>query len=181
MMHLKKKPFLIAVFMCLLAIILVAWWWLEPFFIRKPEWVSAFAAVVSAIGVIFVWLQLISAKEIAQLQFEDGLDKEYRELASRIPTKALLGSRLSPKEYKAAFDELFRYFDLSNDQAILRKHSRISFEVWKNWCDGIKTNLDLSAFKRAWLDIQAKSSSFQELRMLEEEQFEIVPASWVRK
>ena len=180
MMHLKKRPFLIAVFMCLLAI-LVVWWRLELFFIRKPEWVSAFAPVVSAIGVIFVWLQFITAREIAQLQFADGLDKEYPELANRIPTKALLGSRLSPKEYEAAFDEWFRYFDLSNDQVILRKHSRIGFEVWKNWRDGIKTNLDLPAFKRAWLDIQAKSSSFQELRMLEKEQFEIDPASWVRK
>jgi hypothetical protein len=52
-----------------------------------PEWVSAVASTVAAVGVIFAFGQLRVSKNIAQLQFEDGLAKEYRELASRIPTK----------------------------------------------------------------------------------------------
>jgi hypothetical protein len=180
MISFKKNLYWVVGCLCLLAILIA--WWFVPFFKKSSEWISAFAAVGSSVGVVFVWLQLITAKDIAQLQFEDGLAKEYRELANRIPTKALLGSQLSPKEYQAAFDELFRYIDLSNEQVILRKHRRITPESWKNWCDGIKTNLDLPAFKRAWLEIQAKSNNFQELRVLEqEEQFEIDPASWAKK
>lgn len=139
----------------------------QSFADKTPEWISAFAAVVSAVGVIFVWMQLITAKDLAQLQFEDGLAKEYRELASRIPTKALLGSRLSPKEYKAAFDELFHYIDLSNEQCMLRKHGRVSKDVWDNWCSGIEANLKLPAFAKAWNDIKGRTGSFSELRDLE--------------
>ncbi len=140
--------------------------------------VSAIAASVSALAVIFAMLQLRETKGVNQLQFEDGLAKEYRELVSRIPTQALLGTGLSPKEYAAAFDELFRYIDLSNEQVTLRMNRRISLEVWRSWCEGIKSNLALPTFERAWRDIQAKTSSFQELRKLEKEKFEIDPASW---
>jgi hypothetical protein len=79
-----------------------------------------------------VWLahrQLQTSSQIAQLQFEDALAKEYRELTNRLPTKVLLGSELEETEYPKAFDELFRYFDLSNEQVYLRQRGRISQEV----------------------------------------------------
>lgn len=119
-------------------------------------------SIASVVAVVLVWeqlrqnqrqlelntVELEQTKNIAQLQFEDGLAKEYRELTSRIPTKAMLGARLSPREYAGAFDELFRYVDLSNEQIMLRKHERISPEVWVSWCSGIEFNLALPAFRR---------------------------------
>lgn len=56
-----------------------------------PEWISAVASVVAAVGVIFAFGQLRVSKNIAQLQFEDGLAKEYRDLASRIPYQSVAG------------------------------------------------------------------------------------------
>ena len=142
------------------------------------EWVSAGASTIAAIGVIFAFSQLRISKNIAQLQFEDGLAKEYRELVSQIPTKALLGQKLSEDEYQNSFDELYRYVDLSNEQVSLRQRGRISEAVWISWCSGIKTNLALPSFNRAWLEIQKRCTSFQELRRLEAEGYKIDPKFW---
>jgi len=143
-----------------------------------PEWTSAIASTVAAIGVFFAFGQLRVSKNIAQLQFEDGLAKEYRELASRIPTKALLGQALPDNEYDEAFDEFYRYIDLSNEQVSLRQRGRIGSAVWTYWSSGIKTNLALPSFSRAWLDIQNQSTTFQELRRLVAEEFNVDPKSW---
>lgn len=149
------------------------------------DWISAFGSAGSAIftgvaacGVLYAHKQLRNSREIAQLQFEDGLAREYRELASAIPTKALLGEILSETEYNETFDQLFRYIDLSNEQVCLRQRNRISLEVWWNWRDGIRNNLSLPAFQKAWQDIKARSTSFQELRRLEVEKFENDPSQW---
>lgn len=140
--------------------------------------ISAIATSAAAVGVLYAHKQLRTSREIAQLQFEDNLAKEYRDLANRLPTKALLGEDLSDEEYASSFDELFHYIDLSNEQVCLRQRGRIGRDVWVNWCEGIKTNLGLPAFRRAWLDIQSRSSSFQELRRLESDGFRVDPASW---
>ena len=170
----------------------------------KAEWVSAIGTAISAlfsiasvIAVVLVFKQLeqnqhmieLSTNElkqtkiIAQLQFEDTLEKEYRDLAARISTGALIGGELSPQQYDDAFDELFRYFDLSNKQVMLRKQERIGDSTWENWQSGIKFNLSLPAFRKAWTDIKEKTESqksefFSELRKLEETSFQCDPKSW---
>lgn len=140
--------------------------------------VSALANSVMAFGVIFVLWQLRLTKNIAQLQFEDGLAREYRELASRIPTKAFLGASLSELQYKEAFDEFFRYIDLTNEQISLRERGRISKKVWVYWCSGIQANFHLPSFARAWAEVKARTQSFQELRRLESEGFASDPRAW---
>lgn len=140
--------------------------------------ISAAATCVAAAGVWYARVQLRTSREIAQLQFEDGLAKEYRELANRLPTKALLGQDLTDEEYKDSFDELFRYVDLSNEQVSLRQRGRINGVVWASWRDGIQGNLVLPAFRRAWSEIKERSSSFDELRRLEREDFKLDPRGW---
>jgi hypothetical protein len=140
--------------------------------------VSALATCVAAAGVWFAHKQLHTSRQIAQLQFEDALAKEYRDLVNRLPTKALLGDPLDHDEYPKSFDELFRYVDLSNEQVNLRQRGRISREVWQQWCQGIEVNLKLPAFARAWADIKGRSQSFEELRRLEREHFKTDPNTW---
>jgi hypothetical protein len=149
------------------------------------DWVSSVAAIgtaigaiVAAVGVLFAYRQLCTSKKIAQAQFEDGLAKEYRELTSGIPTKALLGENLSESEYQDSFDELFRYVDLTNEQVSLRQLGRISEEVWWYWLSGIQSNLRLPAFSCAWTDIKGRCMSFEELRRLENEGFKTDPRKW---
>ena len=62
---------------------------------------SAAANIGMAIGVFVAFRQLRLSRKVAQLQFEDSLAKEYRDLISRIPTKALLGSPLTEVQFKA--------------------------------------------------------------------------------
>lgn len=139
---------------------------------KLPEWISALGALATVVGLAFVWKQIKLTKDIAQLQFEDALEKEYRELVSDIPTKALLDSDLDDAEYAQAFDEFFRYFDLSNRQIELRKEGRIGDTTWNNWRLGIKFNMSQPAFKKAWGEVKRRtedhaSEFFSELRRLE--------------
>jgi hypothetical protein len=145
------------------------------------EWISTTASTISAFGVIAAFWQLRNSKRIAQLEFEDSLAKEYRDIISRIPTRALLGERLSGTDYQTCFDELFHYLDLSNEQVFLRQRKRVSLEVWEFWLDGIKANLALPTFIRAWDEIKRKGTSFQELRRLEEDKFMRDPATWEKR
>jgi hypothetical protein len=105
--------------------------------------VSAVAVIATAFGVAIAFCQLKATHNIAQLQFEDSFSREYRDLISHIPTKALLNGTLTRTEYANSFDDFFRYIDLSNEQVSLRCNNRINEEVWKNWCSGIKNNLEL--------------------------------------
>jgi hypothetical protein len=142
--------------------------------------VSAIATSVTAVGVWYARHQLQTTREIAQVQFEDALDREYRALANELPKKALFGLELSDSEYEAAFDELYCYVDLCNQQLQLRQRGRISADVWTNWSEGIRDNLSLPAFKRAWTEIKRKSKSFRELRKLEGDQFASDPNVWAQ-
>lgn len=143
-----------------------------------PAWISASAAVLSAGGVFLAFGQLWLARRIAQLQFEDALAREYRDLASRLPTGALLGDALTSDQAQESFDEFFRYIDLSNQQVFLRQRRRVSLRVWESWCAGMSSNLARPAFAHAWAQIKARCDSFQELRRLEREGFTSDPAEW---
>jgi hypothetical protein len=144
-----------------------------------PDWISAIANCVMAAGVILVFWQIWLTKKQATTAFEDNMAKEYRELAARIPTRALLGEDLSQEEYKQTFDEFYHYVDLSNEEIFLRQRNRVSEETWVYWLDGIKSNLSRPAFKRAWEEIKARNSdSFNELRRVEKENFRTDPHTW---
>ena len=145
--------------------------------------ISAIASSVSALAVFLAMIQLRLANRVSQLQFGDNFEKEYREFAARIPAEAPVDGGLSPQQYKAASDELFRYLDLSNKQVMLRNQRRIGDSTWKNWLLEIKFNLSLPAFKMAWSDVKRKTESqksefFSELRKLEETNFQCDPKSW---
>jgi len=131
------------------------------------DWFSTISGVATAIGVLLAAWQLRQAKRQDVTTFEDTLAKEYRDLAARLPTKALLGERLSEEEHQKSLDDFYRYVDLCNEQVFLHLRRRITKATWKFWSDGIKSNLRRPAFKRAWNEIAARGASdFSELRML---------------
>lgn len=185
----KPKQVFWTVGIVLLSALLAVGYLIKPHFEPKADWFSAIGTITSALFSVFsviavglVWQQLQQTQFITQLQFEDGLAKEYRELASRIPTKALLGAGLSPKEYEDSFDELFRYIDLSNEQVLLRKYGRIGEVAWGSWCSGIQYNLSLPVFKRAWREIKERNpTQFSELKLLEQQEFSSDPNSWDKR
>jgi hypothetical protein len=143
-----------------------------------PQWVSALASVVSASGLVLAYWQLKLMKRQAVTQFEDNLAREYRQLTARLPAKAMLGAELTDDEYGRDLDEFIHYIDLSNEQVFLRQCKRISLATWRNWRDGIRSNLNRPAFARAWWEIKERSDNFSELRRLEAEGFQSDPAEW---
>jgi hypothetical protein len=147
-----------------------------------PIWLNyvlTFVQAATAFGVFFALWQIILGKKLATTQFEDSMAKEYRELAAKLPTKALLGEDLNEVEYKEALDEFFHYIDLSNEEVFLRQRCRISTETWSYWLDGIRSNLARPAFKRAWEEIKSQTDDiFLELRRLEASGFKDDPCNW---
>ena len=126
---------------------------------------AAMASVATAIAVIVAAWQLMLSRQQAVTSFEDSLAKEYRDLAARIPVKALLGKPLSDEEFAKHFDTLYHYIDLCNEQAFLNQTGRISDSTWTFWRGGIASNLKRPAFERAWSEIAAGSNGdFSELR-----------------
>jgi len=131
------------------------------------ELLSALASVATAIAVVVAAWQLRLTQHQGVTNFEDSLAKEYRKLASRLPTKALLGEPLTEEEHSAYFDELYHYIDLCNEQVFLHNIGRISETTWVFWKDGIAANLRRPAFARGWAEIAARANSdFSELRSL---------------
>lgn len=128
---------------------------------------SDIANISTALAVIFAAWQVRLSKKQATTAFEDSLAKEYREIAARLPTKALLGEPLTDIEYADSFDEMYHYFDLCNQQAFLAAEGRITEETWAFWKDGITSNMKRPAFEHAWSEIAARSNGdFTELRAI---------------
>lgn len=128
---------------------------------------SALANGATAFGAIAAAWQLYLVHKQGRTNFEDSFAKEYRVLAAKLPTKALLGDVLTDEEFKEHFDEMYHYFDLCNEQVFLNKNGRISKQTWKFWKAGIESNLRRPAFEKAWSDISANENcDFSELRAL---------------
>ena len=143
------------------------------------EWAGTIASVATAIGVLIAAWQLWEARRQGRTEFEDGLAREYREIAQRIPVDALLGGELDEKTFAASLNDFYSYVDLSNEQVFLRMNRRVSKQTWDNWANGIRANLARAAFRRAWEHIKARApDNFEELKRLEKQTFRGDPAQW---
>jgi hypothetical protein len=132
---------------------------------------AIFSGMTVASVFVALW-QFRWAKKQSRTRFEDDLAREYRHLIKTIPIEALLGDPLTEMDFSAAFSAFYHYIDLSNEQEFLRQRKKISRKTWQYWCDGIKSNLSLPAFARAWAEIKAaRPKSFIELQELEKRGF----------
>lgn len=145
----------------------------------SQDWIDASIGIITAIGVIFAGWQLRAAKRQARTDFEDSLNRDYRETIRALPIGALLGDVLSEAELLEHLADFYRYVDLCNEQIFLRQKDRISTSTWLNWADGIKDNLRRPAFQQAWKEIRTRATdSFEELRKFEDDGFTSDPKKW---
>ncbi|HEV2500873.1 MAG TPA: hypothetical protein VGY31_14970 [Terriglobia bacterium] len=129
--------------------------------------VEAVGSFATAVGVGFVWWQIRLVKQQARTTFEDGLTREYRRIMKSIPIEVWLGLDLPTDKERQdrCRDAIYRYIDLSNEQAFLHDKKRVTPETWRDWSEGIKTNLGLPAFKKIWEQVKKECpKSFSELR-----------------
>ena len=128
---------------------------------------SAVSNTATAVGVLVAAWQLWLAHRQSITTFEDSFAREYRMLAARLPTKALLAEPLTEEEHQKHFDEFYHYFDLCNEQAFLHQCRRIRHSTWVYWRDGMASNFKRPAFQRAWSEVCLRANSdFSELRAL---------------
>lgn len=125
------------------------------------------ASLATAAGVFAAVWQLRMGQQQASSQFEDSLNEQYRDLLAHLPLDALLGKPISTEELESSLRAFYRYFDLSNEEAFLRRHGRVRRRTWLTWREGIEQNLDRPAFRQAWEALLPHlDGSFEDLKAL---------------
>jgi hypothetical protein len=125
---------------------------------------TAIGAIATVIGVGLVLWQMESMRDQARADCNDKMSSEYRALITQLPIRAIYGEDLSDAEFQEVLPVLYGYFDLSNQQILLRNQKRVNEGTWHEWSTGIKSNLNLPVFDRAWKLVQLKKPhDFQEL------------------
>ena len=128
---------------------------------------TAVAVIFTAFGAWAGVRQLRLLEQQSVTSFEDGLVDAYRGIAKDLPLDALLGADVGAEEVEKHLPAFYRYFDLCNQQAFLRKQGRIRAETWRLWQEGIVSNLQRPAFALAWAEIASRAKGdFDELRAL---------------
>jgi len=111
----------------------------------------------TAIGVLVAAFQLRVSSKIAQSEFEDSIDQQYRELAKGIPVDALIGKGVSEEKKELTRELIYNYLDLCNEQTFLRKNKRVRKGTWVDWCSGIESNLKKIEFSNVWSEIKQEA------------------------
>jgi hypothetical protein len=139
--------------------------------LSPSEWfqlAQALASIATVVLVILTWQQIRLVRKQATTTFEDNLTAQYRRIMESIPTDIWLGSQLktlSMERQSQCRDAIYRYIDLSNEQAFLHAGKRVTDEAWNEWRKGIKGNMELPAFKQVWAEVAEKCpDNFKELR-----------------
>jgi len=132
--------------------------------------IQALACSGTLVAFVLTWLQLIQVRKQARTTFEDRLTEQYRRIMEDIPTDIWLGSELKAlgdEQRDRCRDAIYRYIDLSNEEAFLYSKKRVTKDTWIEWRKGIKTNMKLPAFAEVMVQVKEKSpASFEELRAL---------------
>lgn len=131
------------------------------------ESVPVLASGATAIGVAVAAYQLFFVRRQATTSFEDSLNNQYRSVIERLPIEALFGDTLRDEDQANLLAHFYRYFDLCNEQAFLHSTGRVSEKTWRNWEEGIKSNLARPAFEVAWFEVARRATGdFHSLRAL---------------
>ena len=142
------------------------------------DW-NSLVSIATAIGVLLAAFQLRISSKIAQSEFEDSIDQQYRDLARGIPVDALIGKSVSEDKKELTRELIYNYLDLCNEQTFLRKNKRVRKGTWIDWCAGIESNLEKVEFNNVWTEIKQEApKTFTFLEKLESSKFKEDPLSW---
>ena len=144
------------------------------------DW-NSIVSIFTAIGVMVAAFQLRVNSKIAQSEFEDSIDQQYRQLAKDIPVDALIGKTVPVDKAEFTRELIYNYLDLCNEQIFLRKKKRVRKDTWTDWCSGIESNLNKAEFEKVWAEVKCESpKTFTFLEKLEESKFKEDPAKWTK-
>lgn len=142
------------------------------------DW-DSLVSVATAIGVLVAAFQLRTNSKIAQSEFEDSIDQQYRDLARGIPVDALIGKSVSEDKKEMARELIYNYLDLCNEQVFLRRKKRVRKDTWVDWCAGMEANLSKQEFEKVWSEVKIEApQTFTFLERLEKNKFIGDPLKW---
>jgi len=142
------------------------------------DW-DSLVSVTTAVGVFIAAFQLRTSSKIAQSEFEDSIDQQYRDLARGIPVDALIGKSVSEDKKEMTRELIYNYLDLCNEQIFLRRKKRIRKDTWVDWCAGIESNLSKEEFEKVWSEVKREApQTFTFLERLEKDRFISDPIKW---
>jgi len=142
------------------------------------DW-NSIVSIFTAVGVLVAAFQLRVSSKIAQSEFEDSIDQQYRELTKGIPVDALIGKSVTAEKKDHTRELIYNYLDLCNEQIFLRKNRRVRKNTWVDWCSGIAANLEKVEFDSVWTEIKKEApKTFTFLERLESSSFKEDPAKW---
>jgi hypothetical protein len=111
--------------------------------------------------------QIDLLRQQATTSFEDSLTAHYRRIMESIPTNIWLGGGLNTLDevrQNLCRDAIYRYIDLCQEQTVLHDENRIADSTWKQWGDGIRSNMKILAFQQVWNEVKtARPDNFLEL------------------
>lgn len=141
--------------------------------------VASLTGIATSTSMIIAYRQLRLASRNSQLSFEDALAREYRQVATRVPLRALLGDDLPGEEFSDVLPTFYWYFDLSNEQVFQRRHRRVSDLTWSTWAEGIRGTMRRPAFARAFAEITSRRpEAFSDLRRFINDVVAADPRDW---
>ena len=142
------------------------------------DW-NSLVSVATAIGVLIAAFQLRTSSKIAQSEFEDSIDQQYRDLARGIPVDALIGKSVCDDKKEMTRELIYNYLDLCNEQIFLRRKKRIRKDTWVDWCAGMESNLSKQEFEKVWSEVKIEApQTFTFLERLEKKKFMCDPLKW---
>ena len=83
------------------------------------DW-NSLVSIATAAGVLIAAFQLRISSKIAQSEFEDSIDQQYRSLARGIPVDALIGKSVAEDKRELTRELIYNYLDLCNEQMTYR-------------------------------------------------------------
>lgn len=121
-------------------------------YLTISDWIGLFAALMTAAGVIVVFVQLQKLGQQIKLQSFADYTKRYQEIVLRFPEDinssdfVLVGR----SDYEVVMRNMRAYLDLSFEEWFLNRSELLDFKIWELWSGGILTALSKSAFQQAW-------------------------------
>jgi len=134
------------------------------------DYFNGITAVATAVGVILVFVQLLSNNKIERTKFENELVIRYIAITNEITFNVMYLKPCTEKFEEIIGEKLhgfYKYFDLSNQELFLMADDRVSEETWVEWESGIIDLLKLKSFQYAWNRISSTvpDNTFTQLRL----------------
>lgn len=119
---------------------------------------TGIGSIATAVGVFFAAMQVAGQRAQFRTSFADGLWREQREIVAELPIDLVLmgaGDETFDPRVLGELERslLYRYFSLTDEQALLAKRGRVGSSTWYTWQDSIVHNMRRPAFAHAWSEL----------------------------